>query len=57
MSLEYYHCDCPWADYDWSNVEKSLTKEEFQKIENNWSVITIDVTTGVIIVGRGEIDV
>lgn len=49
MSLEYYHCDCPWADYDWSNVKKSLTKEEFQKIENNWSAITIDVTTGVII--------
>lgn len=47
MSLEYYHCDCPWTDYDWSNAE-TLTKEEFQKIKNNWCAITIDVTTGVI---------
>lgn len=29
MSLEYYHCNCPWTDYDWSNVKESLTKEEF----------------------------
>lgn len=56
MSLEYYHCDCLWNDCDWSNA-KTLTKEEFQKIENNWDAIMIDATTGVIIVGRGEIDV